>query len=83
MKHFTNRKPKGRNVAWSRVVSHEGEVVAYRLFRRDHRRGMHMTTLACGRLMSRHEVARDLRRLWRELRDRVDEIDLAAMDEAA
>lgn len=83
MKHFSDRRPKGRIRAWSRTVSHDGGLLTYRLWRRDHRNVLHQYHLQYMPIASRKMIAGDLRRAWKILRDRVDAIDLAAMDEAA
>lgn len=83
MRHFTDRRPKGRNRAWSRVITHNGGLLTYRLFRRDHTGRLHQTTLQYMPVARRDMIAGDLRIAWAQLRDRVDEIDLAAMEQAA
>jgi len=45
------------------------------LWRRDHRNALHLRTASGS--------PRDIRRAWHELRDFVDEIDLAAMEQTA
>lgn len=83
MKHFTDRKPRGRKVAWSRTVSHNGGLLTYRLFRRDHTGRLHPKGLQYMPCATRKMIADDLRRAWKMLRDRVDEIDLAALEREA
>lgn len=82
MRHHTPRQPRGRHFAWSRVISHNGEVVTYRLFRRDHNGKVHQCQLQYLPIGSRTMIAGDLKRVRKVLRDRVDEIDLAAMEAA-
>lgn len=82
MKHFTDRRPKGRIRAWSRTVSHNGGLLTYTLFRRDHTGRLHPWHLQYGPIAPRKMIADDLRRAWKMLRDRVDEIDLAALEAA-
>jgi hypothetical protein len=82
MKHFTDRKPRGRKVAWSRKVSHNGGLLTYTLFRRDHTGRLHPWHLQYGPIARRKMIADDLRIAWRMLRERVDEIDLAGMEAA-
>lgn len=53
--------------------------VQYRLFRRDHRGAVHMEPVTFYREADRATIARLIRRTHHALRDRVDEIDLAAM----
>lgn len=82
MRHFTDRRPKGRNVAWSRKVSHNGGLLTYTLFRRDHTGRLHPWHLQYTPGAKRKMIAGDLRRAWKMLRDKVDSIDLAAMEAA-
>ena len=68
---FTRRAPgKGHGLTWARFPTVDGSAVIYRLWRRDHRR-------------KPHQIERALRLAKRELRDRVDEIDLTALEEQA
>jgi len=79
-RHFTERKPKRARFAWGRKISDQG-VVVYRLFRRDSTGKLHRSMYPMEYLphAERRQIARDLKRERRILRDRVDEIDLAAM----
>ncbi|WP_313243901.1 hypothetical protein [Stenotrophomonas rhizophila] len=58
-------------------------IVAYRLFRRDHTGALHFEAFSAQPHHTRPDVARGLRAACHRLRDRVDEIDLAAMGLAA
>jgi len=83
MRHFTDRQPKGRATAWARIVSPVG-YVEYRLFRRGITSSKpHMARAQFLPCATRKLIAGDLRKLRKALRDRVDEIDLAAMEQAA
>jgi len=85
MKPFTRRKPtKCRPTAWGRVLQMDGQLVAYRLFRRGLSGKVHTRQLQyLVDVAPRSMIAADLIKARRELRDRVDEIDYAAMEEAA
>lgn len=86
MKPFTHKQPaKGRTrpFAWGRKLEMNGAVVAYVLFRRDHTGRIHQTRMQyLTGVVQRSLVARDLLKAKRRLRDRVDEIDLAALEAA-
>ena len=83
MRHFTDRQPKGRATAWARIVSPVG-YVEYRLFRRGITSSKpHMARAQFLPCATRKLIAGDLRKLRKALRDRVDEIDLAAMERDA
>lgn len=72
-RHLETRRPrKDRDVTWSRRSCEGG--MQWTLWRRDHRRAIHMrlVTAPC-----------DIRKAWRELRDFVDEIDLALTERTA
>ncbi len=69
--------------SWGRFPVGDTGVVAYRLFRRDHRGALHTSILHFYPRDQRGEVALALRQACHRLRDRVDEIDLAAMEVAA
>lgn len=84
MKHFTPRSPrrKGRT-CWVRIVHHVG-YVEYRLYRRGEiTRKPHMLRAMFLPSATRELIAGDLWKLRKALRDRVDEIDLVALEEAA
>lgn len=78
-RHLTHRHPKAQRFAWGRVPLKGAGTVVYRLFRRDHRGALHTTILHFYPRDTRHEIALALRQACHQLRDRVDEIDLAAM----
>jgi hypothetical protein len=83
-RHIANRKPKGRHFAWSRKVEMDGALITYRLWRRDHLRKLHQVGRQYDSAIApRRMIACDLRISRKLLRDRVDEIDLAAMEIAA
>jgi len=72
-RHLTTRRPsKDRDVTWSRTYCNG--IVMWTLWRRDHRRAIHMRVVV---------DPKRLRRAWHELRNFVDEIDLRAMEETA
>lgn len=82
MKH---RQPKpARGFSWARLPEYptEGDVT-WRLFRRDHRGKLHMSSLTFTAGTDRRAIASALRRARHQLRDRVDEVDLLAMGVAA
>ncbi|MFB8927087.1 hypothetical protein QSH46_013320 [Xanthomonas arboricola pv. juglandis] len=79
-KHLTRRAPKRkRGLCWGRTPDDSTSVVTWQLFRRDHRGAIHMSTLQFTYAEPRAYIAQRLRNARRKLRDRVDEIDLAAM----
>ena len=74
------RAPKRNGgFSWGRVPAAGGSIVTWRLFRRDHRRALHMREVTFSAGDTRAHIARQLRRACHQLRDHVDEIDLAAM----
>ncbi len=83
-RHFTRRAPKrNEGLSWGRFPTDDGSAVTYRLFRRDHTGRLHFearTFLSSDRPLY---IASHLRRMKRELRNRVDGIDLKAMGVAA
>lgn len=86
--HQIRRTPtRNGGFSWGRFVRDQGPwlppVVTYRLFRRDHRGLLHMHELGYQKGESRQRIAADVRAARHKLRDRVDEIDLAAMGIAA
>lgn len=83
MKRLTRRYPKADANAssWGRVPSEDGGCI-WRLFRRDKRRVVHGIQLVYSARMCRRAVARDLRAAYRELRDRVDTLDLTLLEAA-
>lgn len=86
-RHLVKRTPRGRHFAWARFPSTDalGNCVGvqYRLFRRDHKGVSHMHPETFYRECDRATIARVVRKARHALRDRVDEIDLAAMGIAA
>lgn len=83
-RHIANRRPHGRQFAWSRKVEMDGALITYRLWRRDHLRKLYQSRLQyIAAVATRTMIARDLLIARKALRDRVDEIDLAAMGIAA
>ncbi|OBR79100.1 hypothetical protein A7D35_01260 [Xanthomonas arboricola] len=79
-KHLTRRAPKRkRGLCWGRTPDDNRTVVTWQLFRRDHRGALHMSSLPFTYAEPRAHIAQRLRNARRQLRDRVDEIDLAAM----
>lgn len=81
---MTRRAPKKSDgFSWGRFPMGDTGIVAYRLFRRDHRGVVHMLVVDARDGMSRAELACRLRTGRRLLRDHVDEIDLQAMGVAA
>lgn len=87
MKTFTHKQPakgRARPFAWGRKLEQHGSVVCYALFRRDHAGRLHSLSLQyLVGVAPRSMIARDLMAARKRLRDRVDEIDLQAMEEAA
>lgn len=76
--HFERRAPQSNGVfSWGRFP---GETcISYRLFRRDHTGALHCSILSVAKTYPRQQLALDLRRKRRQLREKVDVIDLAAM----
>lgn len=83
-RHIARRAPKETiGFAWGRFPTVDGSAVTWRLYRRDHRRALHVHVLTFFACADRSEVAAHLREARRVLRDKVDEIDLVAMGVAA
>lgn len=61
--------------SWGRVMGDSGSVT-YRLFRRDHRRAMHVAMHRFAAGTDRYAIAVKLREMRRELLERVDKIEL-------
>lgn len=81
MKPLAHRHPKPtRGFSWTRIP--EDDACTWRLFRRDHRGKLHMFSLSYTPASDRRAIAGALRHARRLLRDRVDEIDLAALEAA-
>lgn len=80
----THRAPKKNGgFSWGRYPMGLPRIVAYRLFRRDHTGALHFDAFTAQPHHTRPDVARGLRAACHRLRDRVDEIDLAALGVAA
>lgn len=80
----TRRAPKKNGgFSWGRYPMGLPRIAAYRLFRRDHTGALDFEGFTAQSHHPRPDVARALRAACRRLRDRVDEIDLAAMEVAA
>lgn len=73
----TRRPAKCRGFSWCRVVAES--TIQYRLYRRDHRRALHCSIVTFSKSTPTEEIASTVKRKRRELRDRVDVIDLAAI----
>lgn len=84
LRHATRRAPKETHgFSWGRFPTDDGTLVTYRLYRRDHKRALHTHVLTFFDTDTPTYIAGHLRRARKDLRDRVDEIDLAAMGVAA
>ncbi|KWV17178.1 hypothetical protein [Xanthomonas translucens] len=79
-RYLSRRKPQ-RNVgfSWGRVPAAGGAAITWRLFRRDYSGACHLISLTFKAETPRDEIAGRLLRARHKLRDKVDEIDLAAM----
>ncbi len=83
-RHIERRAPKEtQGFAWGRFPTVDGSAITWRLYRRDHRRALHMHVLTFFAHDDRALIAGHLRRARRYLRDKVDDIDLAAVGAAA
>ena len=83
-RHIARRAPKETlGFAWGRFPTNDGSAVTWRLYRRDHRRALHMHVLTFFSHEDRAVIAGHLRRARRCLREKVDDIDLVAMGVAA
>jgi hypothetical protein len=81
---ITRKSPaKSNGFSWGRFPMGDTGVVAYRLFRRDHRGALHTLSVDMRPGDARCAIAVRLRRARHSLRDQVDEIDLEAMGVAA
>lgn len=81
---FERREPgKGHGLTWARFPTVDGSAVIYRMWRRDHKRKPHQVQKAFFTDADPAYIAKVLRLAKRQLRDTVDEIDLAALEEAA
>ncbi|MCD0280510.1 hypothetical protein JWH04_16490 [Xanthomonas melonis] len=81
MTHQLTRRAPKRNggFSWGRFPTSDGAFITWRMFRRDHSSALHMHALTFTGTDDAAYVAKQLRRARRQLRDRVDEIDLAAL----
>ena len=76
--HFERRAPHANGgFSWGRFPA--DETIQYRLFRRDHTGALHVSTITFAKNTPSKQIASDVKRKRRELRDKVDVIDLAAM----
>ena len=81
---FTRRAPKrNQGLSWGRFPTDDGSAVVYRIFRRELSGKLHMEARTFFTATGPKYIAEILRLVKRQLRDRVDEIDLEAMEEAA
>lgn len=84
MRSVSRKAPaKSHGFSWGRFPMGDTGVVAYRLFRRDHRGALHTRCIDLRPGDDRSAIAASLRRARRSLRDQVDEIDLESMGVAA
>lgn len=81
MSHLLDRRaPKSnRGFSWGRFPSET--TVQYRLFRRDRHGVRHMFPITFAKNVTTEQMALDLNKKRRELRDLVDEIDLADLED--
>lgn len=76
MKEFRRKCPNPHTrFSWGRVMGDSGSVT-YRLFRRDHKRTLHVTLQRFPAGTDRREIAKKLCAMRRELLERVDDIEL-------
>jgi len=79
-RHIARRAPKRNGgFSWGRFATVDGDFITWRLFRRDHKGALHMAALTFPSTDGRSLIAGRLRAARHRLRDRVGEIDLAAM----
>lgn len=79
-RHAARRAPKRNGgFSWGRLATFDGAFITWRLFRRDHSGALHMRAMTFAATEAPARVAKRLRRACHQLRDKVDEIDLAAM----
>ena len=78
MKPFTRRTPHNRNhFCWARIPQNTGGVL-YRLYRRDQRGAVH-AVLRNFTALDRRVMAEELNIARHQLRNSVDDVDLALM----
>ncbi|WP_164087107.1 hypothetical protein [Stenotrophomonas maltophilia] len=83
-RHIARRAQKETlGFAWGRFPTNDGSAITWRLYRRDHRRALHMHALTFFAHDERAVIAARLRRARRSLREKVDDIDLVAIGVAA
>ncbi|WP_395119686.1 hypothetical protein ACFCQI_01850 [Rhodanobacter sp. FW102-FHT14D06] len=79
MKPFTRRMPHNRNrFCWARIPQDSGSVL-YRLYRRDQRGAVHAVLRNFPGDAGRAEIADELNIARHQLRNSVDDVDLALM----
>lgn len=77
-RHLTRRTPSRRDrFCWARIPQDSGGVL-YRLYRRDMQGAVH-AVLRNFKIIDRHEMAEELNIARHQLRNTVDDIDLALM----
>ena len=83
-RHIARRAPKETmGFAWGRFPTMDGSAITWRLYRRDHRRAVHMHAETFFANEDRTVIAGRLLHARRFLRDKVDDIDLIAWGLAA
>lgn len=76
MRLFEARLPAGgKGPAWCRLV--DETTVTYRLYRRDYRNALHCSIVTFSKTTASDDIAATLKKKRRQLRDKVDELDLA------
>ena len=79
MRHHQPRQPKKTaGFSWGRVVTPDGGI-SYRLFRRDQRGALHCKQIVPRTEWSRAAIATEINRARHQLRNTVDDVDLALM----
>lgn len=80
-RHLSRRPPMApiKRTTWCRVLAGETGIVCYRLFRCDVSGAQHMAAVDFGSGVSRRHIAMELRRLRKQLLDRVDKLDFKAL----
>jgi hypothetical protein len=80
MRHMVKRRISnpGR-FSWTRLPSETGYSVTWRLYRKDVGKGLHISTLTVGAMEPRGSIARRLWEARRDLRDRIDDLDLTTL----
>ena len=79
MKPLTRRTPHNRNhFCWARIPQDSGSVL-YRLYRRDMKRATHAVLRNFQADCSRHFIAQELNIARHQLRNSMDDVDLALM----